>query len=61
MADLRIIKLTGAEAVLGESLIEGIASKLRGKLLRPSDPAYEQARLVWNGLINKRSSLAALG
>jgi FAD/FMN-containing dehydrogenase len=59
MAELRVVTLTGAEVALGESVIEGLASKLRGELLRPSDPPYEQARLVWNGLINKRPALIA--
>jgi FAD/FMN-containing dehydrogenase len=59
MAELRAVTLTGAEVALGESVIEQFASKLRGELLRPSDPAYEQARLVWNGLINKRPALIA--
>jgi FAD/FMN-containing dehydrogenase len=59
MADLRIITLTGADAALGESVIEGFASRLRGELIRPSDPAYEQARFVWNGLIDKRPALIA--
>lgn len=59
MTELRAVTLTGAEVALGESIIEQFASKLRGELLRPSDPAYEQARLVWNGLINKRPALIA--
>jgi FAD/FMN-containing dehydrogenase len=59
MAELRAVTLTGAEVALGESVIEGFASKLRGELLRPSDPSYEQARLVWNGLIDKRPALIA--
>jgi hypothetical protein len=59
MAELRAVTLTGAEVALGESIIEQFASKLRGELLRPSDPAYEQARLVWNGFINKRPALIA--
>jgi FAD/FMN-containing dehydrogenase len=59
MTELRAVTLTGAEVALGESIIEQFDSKLRGELLRPSDPAYEQARLVWNGLINKRPALIA--
>jgi hypothetical protein len=59
MSELRIVTLTGAEAALGESVVEGLGSGLRGELLRPSDPTYEQARLVWNGLINKRPALIA--
>jgi FAD/FMN-containing dehydrogenase len=59
MSELRIVTLTGAEDALGESVIEGLGSGLRGELLRPSDPTHEQARLVWNGLINKRPALIA--
>ncbi len=59
MADLRVITLTGAEAALGESVIEEFASKLRGELLRPGAPGYEEARFVWNDLIDKRPALIA--
>lgn len=59
MAELRVITLTGAEAALSESVIEEFASKLRGELLRPSDPGYEEARSVWNDLIDKRPALIA--
>jgi hypothetical protein len=59
MADLRVTTPTGAEAALGESVIEEFASKLRGELLRPGDPDYEKARLVWNDLIDKRPALIA--
>jgi FAD/FMN-containing dehydrogenase len=59
MADLRVVTLTGTEAVLGESVIEEFASKLRGELLRPGDPGYEEARLVWNDLIDKHPALIA--
>ena len=59
MADLRVTTPTGAEAALGESVIEEFASKLRGELLRPGDPDYEKARLVWNDLIDRRPALIA--
>jgi FAD/FMN-containing dehydrogenase len=59
MAHLRGITPTGAESALGASVIEEFASKLRGGLLRPGDPGYEEARLVWNDLIDKRPALIA--
>ena len=59
MADLRIVTLTGADAALGEAAVERFGSRLRGQLLRPGDAAYEEARLLWNGLIGKRPALIA--
>ncbi len=59
MADLRIVTLTGADAALTGSTVEGFGSRLRGELLRPGDAGYEEARLLWNGLIDKRPALIA--
>ncbi len=59
MANLRVITPAGAEAALGESVVEQFASKLRGELLCPGDPGYEEVRLVWNDLIDKRPALIA--
>ncbi len=59
MANLRVITPAGAEAALGESVVEQFASKLRGELPCPGDPGYEEVRLVWNDLIDKRPALIA--
>src|SRR5215216_4713988 len=59
MADLRIVTLTGADAALGDATVERLGSRLRGELLRSGDAAYEEARLLWNGLIDKRPALIA--
>jgi FAD/FMN-containing dehydrogenase len=59
MADLRVITPTGAEAALKVTVVEEFASKLRGVLLLSGDPDYEEARLVWNDLIDKRPALIA--
>ena len=59
MADLRVITSTGAETALRESVVEEFASKLRGALLRSGGSDYEEARLVWNDLIDKRPALIA--
>lgn len=57
MANLRVITLTGADAALGEAAVERFGSGLRGELLRPGDSAYEGARRIWNGMIDKRPAL----
>jgi FAD/FMN-containing dehydrogenase len=59
MADLRVITLTGADSALGEAVVERFGSGLRGELLRPGDSSYEEARKLWNGLIDKRPALIA--
>ena len=46
-----------SRVVLEESAIQELASLLRGTLLRPSDEGYEQARQVFNGMINKHPAL----
>src|ERR671938_1439918 len=59
MAELRVVTLTGADAVLGETVVERFASGLRGELLRPDRTAYDEVRKVWNGLIDKHPALIA--
>ena len=39
--------------------VEGLRSSLRGELIIPSDAGYDDARAVWNGMIDKRPALIA--
>jgi FAD/FMN-containing dehydrogenase len=57
MADLRVITLTGEETVLKEPAVEAFKASLRGPLLRPGDVGYDDARKVWNGMIDRRPAL----
>ena len=34
-----------------------LRSKFSGTVLEPSDPEYDQARRVWNGMIDPRPAL----
>ena len=36
-----------------------LAAALRGQVIRPDDPAYDEARRVWNGMIDKYPALIA--
>jgi FAD/FMN-containing dehydrogenase len=44
---------------LEETEVQELASHLRGTLLRPNDAGYEQARQVYNGMIDKHPALIA--
>ena len=59
VAELRIVTLTGADSTLDEAVVERFGSGLRGELLRSGDAEYEEARQLWNGVIDKRPALVA--
>ena len=39
--------------------VESFRTQLRGSLIMSSDPAYDTARRVWNGIIDKRPLMIA--
>jgi FAD/FMN-containing dehydrogenase len=45
--------------VLEASLAQKLKGSLRGELLRPGNERYDQARKVWNGMIDHRPALIA--
>ncbi len=57
MVDLQVITNTGANTVLTEALVEEFQTSLRGPLLQPGDAGYDDARIVWNGMIDWRPAL----
>ncbi|HXV44687.1 MAG TPA: FAD-binding oxidoreductase, partial [Anaerolineae bacterium] len=44
---------------VNETKIEEFKNRLTGQLIRPGDAAYDEARRVWNGLIDKYPALIA--
>ncbi len=48
-----------AGGALDEALVEEFKAAFRGELLRPGDPGYEEARTVWNAMIDRRPALIA--
>lgn len=59
MADLSMTTSTGSHIVIEGTTVETFKTSLRGELLRPGDTDYDEARKVWNGMIDKRPGLIA--
>jgi FAD/FMN-containing dehydrogenase len=48
-----------AASATDQQALEGFSASLRGPCIRPGDPDYEDARLVWNKGIDKRPAVIA--
>src|SRR3712207_6400325 len=57
MTGLRIATATGTDTVLEERVVEAFGVRLRGELFRLGDAGYDEARRVWNGMIDKHPAL----
>lgn len=44
---------------LREDHVHDLASRFRGQLLRAGNPGYDEARRIWNGMIDRRPALIA--
>ena len=44
-------------SALATPTVEELRSTITGEVIAPDDQAYEEARLVWNGMIDRRPAL----
>ena len=44
---------------MNETSIQELRGKLRGQLITPADPTYDEARKVYNSMIDRRPALIA--
>ncbi|MGZ6564522.1 MAG: FAD-linked oxidase, partial [Solirubrobacteraceae bacterium] len=45
------------QTMLESETIEAFVAGVRGAVLRPGDEGYDDARSIWNGLIDRRPAL----
>ena len=59
MNNLDVTSLTGGHTTLENTAIETFAEDLRGPVLTANDGTYDDAREIWNGMIDKRPAIIA--
>ena len=59
MNELHATTITGTDTILKASVVEEFQASLRGQLLRQGDNGYDQARQVWNTMIDRQPALIA--
>ena len=59
MSDLQATALDGNRTVIERKNVETFAASLRGALLEPGQPGYDEGRFLWNGMMDKRPALIA--
>jgi FAD/FMN-containing dehydrogenase len=57
MSEIEITTLSGDETFRADDAVEDLKLQIRGDVLLPSDADYDQARKIWNGMIDKRPAL----
>jgi FAD binding domain-containing protein/berberine-like enzyme len=59
MGELRVVATAGSHAMVGTNDLDALRAALRGPLLLSGDEGYDEARTVWNALIDHRPALIA--
>ncbi|WP_332698918.1 FAD-binding oxidoreductase [Bosea sp. (in: a-proteobacteria)] len=57
MTSHNLTTLTAGQARIAASDIEALASQLRGSVLGEKDAGYDEARAIWNGMVDRRPGL----
>ena len=59
MADLKFATNSGDYTALSGASVEGFRDSLNGESLLPGDEGYDDARRIWNAMVDKRPALIA--
>jgi FAD/FMN-containing dehydrogenase len=57
MYGMNLATLEGGKTTIGAAALEVLSAQLRGTVLKEGDPAYDDARSIWNAMIDRRPGL----
>src|SRR5258708_7922173 len=57
MNEIHHIAISTEQSPLDQSIIDSFKANLRGELIQPGIDGYDQARTVWNAMVDKRPAL----
>jgi len=57
MVSVEAATLNGTNVVIADEAVDEFQAKLRGQFILPGDDAYDDARTVWNAMIDRRPAL----
>ena len=57
VSDINAVTGSGGTTVIEKAVLQEVEASLTGGILLPSSEGYDQARKVWNGMIDKRPAL----
>ncbi len=57
MADLKMTTLDGGTTAIPQETVEAFTTSLRGDVLTSKSPGYDDARSIWNAMVDKRPGM----
>jgi FAD/FMN-containing dehydrogenase len=57
MNDANLTNLQTGKTLISGAVIEALAMQERGRVLEPGHPAYDEARTIWNAMIDRKPAL----
>jgi len=59
MADMKFKALEGGDTKVSKAALDAFTAAFQGTLLAPGDQGYDEARAIWNAMIDRRPALIA--